>query len=513
MSSELKCKNCGSSDVEFDSDIGETICTHCGSVLHANNFVPEVRFNEDRTAVLGKFVWTNSNSISNDKMTKYSEITMRKAREAIIHLSHQLCLNSRCIDMAIDFFQTALMKKLTVGRPSTYVYGACVYMSCRIEGTNHVLIDISETLQISRLALGKTYLKLCNLLAVNIPIADPCVYIMRFANKMEFGDKTPQVIMTAQSIVERMKKDCIHTGRKMAGYCGAALLMAARIHEFNRTPTDIVRIVKVHEPTIHKRLLEFGDTPSSKLTFDAFINVDLDSGEDPPAFKKACKQNLQQLQLSEQCETFIKLQETIDSYLEREIKNINRKVETTEQCSSSDGKSFENTDTNLMNENLVNGELDLEGLDDDEINLYILSPQEVKNKEIFYNAMFSDEETTMDKKEAKTIQTNISNKINYDVLKELPDMKSVHQSTYTTEEQSSTSTSCEVNPPTNKNNEADSMACSGKRFSDPESDDSEKDEAEDCDDEIGNVEEIECLSLATLLRYSDEDNFTYNEFE
>lgn len=37
-------------------------------------------------------------------------------------------------------------------------------------------------------------------------------------------------------------------------YFITALLMAARLHEFNRSPTDIVKIVKVHESTLRKRL-------------------------------------------------------------------------------------------------------------------------------------------------------------------------------------------------------------------------------------------------------------------
>lgn len=35
-----------------------------------------------------------------------------------------------------------------------------------------------------------------------------------------------------------------------------ALLMAARLHEFNRTAGDIVKIVKVHESTLRKRYLK-----------------------------------------------------------------------------------------------------------------------------------------------------------------------------------------------------------------------------------------------------------------
>ncbi len=37
------------------------------------------------------------------------------------------------------------------------------------------------------------------------------------------------------------------------------------------------QVVKVHESTLRKRLNEFGETPTSLLTLDEFMNVDLDA--------------------------------------------------------------------------------------------------------------------------------------------------------------------------------------------------------------------------------------------
>jgi transcription factor IIIB subunit 2 len=37
-----------------------------------------------------------------------------------------------------------------------------------------------------------------------------------------------------------------------------------------------VKVVKVHESTLRKRLSEFGETPASQLTLDEFMTVDLD---------------------------------------------------------------------------------------------------------------------------------------------------------------------------------------------------------------------------------------------
>ena len=46
----------------------------------------------------------------------------------------------------------------------------------------------------------------------------------------------------------------------------------------------------MHESTLRKRLNEFGETPSSQLTLDEFMNVDLDAmteEQDPPSYKAA----------------------------------------------------------------------------------------------------------------------------------------------------------------------------------------------------------------------------------
>lgn len=68
------------------------------------------------------------------------------------------------------------------------------------------------------------------------------------------------------------------------------------MHDFCRKPNDIVRVVKIHESTLRKRLLEFGETPSSALTIDEFMTIDLEAESDPPAFKMARKKDKERLQ-------------------------------------------------------------------------------------------------------------------------------------------------------------------------------------------------------------------------
>lgn len=215
--------------------------------------------------------------------------------------------------------------------------------------------------------------------------------------------------------------------------CCLALLLAARMHEFNRTPMDVVRIVKIHESTLRKRLLEFGDTPSSALTLEEFMAVDLEAEQDPPAFKVARKRDKERIQkIAENEAEFTALQKEIDAQLDKDFKKSNRKIaaelgcenlEMTEtsdfihqstldvinECLTEDPDDFgleqdaqqiqgigpdieamcvpTPTTTTVDTGNLLadGGQLDenlsnLEDVDDDEINGYILTEEEARMK-------------------------------------------------------------------------------------------------------------------------------------
>ncbi|KAA8589327.1 hypothetical protein FQN60_012692, partial [Etheostoma spectabile] len=93
---------------------------------------------------------------------------------------------------------------------------------------------------------------------------DPCLYIPRFAQLLEFGEKNHDVSMTALRLVQRMKRDWMHTGRRPSGLCGA----------------------------------EFEDTPTSQLTVEEFLKTDLDQECDPPCFTAGLrKKKVHQLEI------------------------------------------------------------------------------------------------------------------------------------------------------------------------------------------------------------------------
>ncbi|XP_030202041.1 transcription factor IIIB 90 kDa subunit isoform X1 [Gadus morhua] len=289
------CKACGCAEIDLDQARGNAVCTNCGSVLEDNIIVSEVQFVEGSggvTSAVGQFVSSDGpekapllGSGFHTSIGKESRAqTLQNGKRQIHQLGSQLQLNQHCLDTAFNFFKMVVSKQLTRGRKMAHVIAACLYMVCRTEGTPHMLLDLSDLLQVNVYILGKTFLLLSRELYINAPAIDPCLYIPRFAHMLEFGEKTHQVSMTALRLLQRMKRDWMHTGRRPSGLCGAALLVAARMHDFRRTVKEVIGVVKVCQATLRKRLTEFEDTPTSHLTIDEFMRVDLEQECDPPSF-------------------------------------------------------------------------------------------------------------------------------------------------------------------------------------------------------------------------------------
>lgn len=169
MSSGIKCRNCGSTDIEEDNARGDRgkifqkcflfqllnkrniyspiVCTNCGSVLEDSLIVSEIQFEEvgHGAAAIGQFVSAESSGGATNygygkfqvgSGTESREVTLKKAKKEITHLCQQLQLTQHYIDTALNFFKMALMRHLTRGRKSTHIYAACVYITCRTEGTS-----------------------------------------------------------------------------------------------------------------------------------------------------------------------------------------------------------------------------------------------------------------------------------------------------------------------------------------------------------------------------------------
>ncbi|KAM4852998.1 transcription factor IIIB 90 kDa subunit [Thomomys bottae] len=366
------CRGCGGTDIELDAARGDAVCTGCGSVLEDNIIVSEVQFVENSgggSSAVGQFVSLDGAGKTptlgggfHVNLGKESRAqTLQNGRRHIHHLGSQLQLNQHCLDTAFNFFKMAVSKHLTRGRKMAHVIAACLYLVCRTEGTPHMLLDLSDLLQVNVYVLGKTFLLLARELCINAPAIDPCLYIPRFAHLLEFGEKNHEVSMTALRLLQRMKRDWMHTGRRPSGLCGAALLVAARMHDFRRTVKEVISVVKVCESTLRKRLTEFEDTPTSQLTIDEFMKIDLEEECDPPSYtagqRKLRMKQLEQV-LSKKLE---EVEGEISSYqdaIEIELENSRPRPKGALANLSKDGSVEESTSSPLGEEDAEDEELE-----------------------------------------------------------------------------------------------------------------------------------------------------------
>jgi len=303
MSSCPRCKATGA-EIEYDQGQGSSVCTRCGTVLEENTVVSELTFNElaNGSSVLeGQFISAQRGKANlptifgrragelrgngEESSLESREITLANGKRRLQALAIAVGINGdHLVDTAHRWYGLALQHQFTRGRKGPSVLAACLYIVCRQERTPHMLLDFADVLSLSVYQLGGTFLRLVRLLNLEMPLVDPSFYIGRFAARLEFGERTAQVANTALRLAARMKRDWILTGRRPAGVCAAALIIAARMHGFRRTETQVVRIVRICEATLRKRLEEFGKTASSQLSPLEFEGIWLEQESDPPSF-------------------------------------------------------------------------------------------------------------------------------------------------------------------------------------------------------------------------------------
>lgn len=329
--SPVSCKCCGLDEVEIDATRGASVCIACGAVLEESAIISDVQFEENAHGVssaVGQFVSADSSGANIRKLGKFyrpttqkenREATILRVKRTMLFIGKQLKIEDHVVEEAVNFYKMALSRSITRGRKSFLIYATCLYCVCRLERTPHLLIDFCDLLQLNIFALGRTCDVLTRALSLSLPYTDPCIYLLRYASQLNFNDKTHDVYVMALRILKRMKRDSLHYGRVPAGLCGAALLLAARHHNFNRDLKDVVRVVRIHETTLKKRLQEFGLTPSSTMTADEFLKNDLEADQDPPSFRASHLADIQHIDgSSKEYRKKLRLLETIiDKYVDR----------------------------------------------------------------------------------------------------------------------------------------------------------------------------------------------------
>ena len=77
-----------------------------------------------------------------------SQIAIQNGKKLIQNLASQLFLSQHVVDSAHRLFILAVQRNFVQGRKTFIVVAACLYVVCRREKSDHLLIDFSDSLQV-----------------------------------------------------------------------------------------------------------------------------------------------------------------------------------------------------------------------------------------------------------------------------------------------------------------------------------------------------------------------------
>jgi transcription factor IIIB 90 kDa subunit len=116
--------------------------------------------------MVGQFVSaTSSKAYTGGRGGRYGlsrdsrETTLANGRRRIQDVASRLRVGSHYIDAAHRLFTIAVEKNFVQGRRTTHVVAACLYIACRREKSQHMLVDFSDDLQVNVYTLGTCFLK------------------------------------------------------------------------------------------------------------------------------------------------------------------------------------------------------------------------------------------------------------------------------------------------------------------------------------------------------------------
>lgn len=284
-----RCPECGSINLIQDYDTGEIICGNCGLVLHEQmmNKGPEWRaFTQEKRearsrvgvptsySVHDKGLSTTISQVNRDafgrKLPLKTRLQMWRLRKwqirSRVHssvdrnlaqamaeldrLSDKLYIPPSVKEKAAVVYRKALDKGLVRGRSIAAIAAAALYAACRSTSTSRALREVSEASLVNRKDVARCYRLLLRELDIQMPIADPLIYISKIAEKTSMSGKTQG---DAIKLLREAKKKRAVAGKDPMGLAAAALYIACLENDEKRTQKDIAEAAGVTEVTVRNR--------------------------------------------------------------------------------------------------------------------------------------------------------------------------------------------------------------------------------------------------------------------
>lgn len=292
QSSALTCPECGSKSLISDRTRGEVVCTNCGTVVESQliDDSPEWRAysteerdsrsrvgapttytlhdkglstqiaNEDRDIYGSKLSVQQRNMFqrlrkwnTRSRIHSSTDRNLTKAMRELDRLASQLTLPKTVKETASIIYRKALQQNLIRGRSIEEMISAATYAAARQRHLPRTLEEISSYSRIGKKELGRAYRLLIKELKLNIPLADPINYVVRFSSELGLSG---EITRDAKDIIHRAKMKKLAMGKDPVSLAAAAIYIAGILHNQQLTQQNIAEVAGVTEVTIRNRYKE-----------------------------------------------------------------------------------------------------------------------------------------------------------------------------------------------------------------------------------------------------------------
>jgi transcription initiation factor TFIIB len=289
---ELRCPECGSTNLANDPEHGETVCEDCGLVIEEDEIDhgPEWRAfdaaEKDQKSRVGapttkmmhdKGLSTNIgwqdkdaygkqlSSRQREKMQRLrtwnerfrtrdsKERNLKQALGEIDRMASALGLPDNVRETASVIYRRALDDDLLPGRSIEGVSTASLYAAARQAGTPRSLDEIAAVSRVEKDEIARTYRYVVRELKLEIKPADPESYVPRFASDLDLSDESER---RARSLLKNAKEQGVHSGKSPVGLAAAAVYAASLLTNEKVTQSEVSEVANISEVTIRNRYHE-----------------------------------------------------------------------------------------------------------------------------------------------------------------------------------------------------------------------------------------------------------------
>ena len=286
------CPDCKSNDAVIDHNRGERICQKCGMVLSSRlidlgaewrAFNSEERDKRSRVGSPSTYTvhdkglstiigYENRDHFGNKlsasrraqiyRLRKWqirtrvhssTDRNLAHAMSELDRLASQLGIPRNVKETSAIIYRKAIDNRLVRGRSIEAMIAATVYAAARVRRVPRTLDEIAAESRISKKELGRCYRLLIRKLQLNIPLASPVDYLVRFGTELGLSGLCCR---NAANILQKAKDAGLTAGKDPTGLAAAAIYISGILKTERRTQRAIAEVAHVTEVTVRNRYKE-----------------------------------------------------------------------------------------------------------------------------------------------------------------------------------------------------------------------------------------------------------------